>query len=85
MAEWPRARSDCQTTGKGVSVLIAVREFGNIEGSNKVGFPDRSLIQYPRGMHICDYEEKDEKKEIRLVLRRGMPMASNVISNYWST
>ena len=83
MAQWPSARPECQTTGKGVSVLIAVREFGNTEGSNKIGFSDRTLIQYPRGMHICGYEEKEgKKKEIRLVLRPGMSMASHVISNY---
>ena len=81
MAEWPSARSECQTTGKGVSVLIAVREFGNTEGSNKIGFSDRSLINSisARGMHICGYEEKEKKKGIRLVLRRGMPKVSHVI------
>ena len=76
MAEWHSASSECLTTGKRVGVLIAVREFGNTEG-NKTGIPDRSLIQYPRGLHICDYEE-EYYKGIRLVLRRGMSMASHV-------
>ena len=45
-----------------MSVLIAVREFGNTEGSNKIGIADWGLIQYPWGMHIRGYEEKEENK-----------------------
>ena len=39
--------------------------------------PVRRLIQYPWGMHICDYQQK---KDTRPVLRRGMPSAFHVIS-----
>ena len=39
----------------------------------KVNTPDRSLIQYPWGMHICDYQQKKKKKDTRPVLSRGMP------------
>ena len=55
VAEWSSASSECQKNkvGKRVGVLFAVGKFGNSEG-NKNAFPDRSLIQYPRGMHICN-------------------------------
>ena len=62
MAKWLNTLSKCQ---KVVGVLIGEREFGNTEGY-KIRFPDWSLIQYPRGIHICDYDE--EKKGIRMVL-----------------
>ena len=43
----------------------------------KVISPDRTLLQYPWGMHICDYQQK---KDTRQVLRRGMPSAFHVTS-----
>ena len=27
-----------------------------------VDSPDQSLIQYPRGMHICDYQQKEDTR-----------------------
>ena len=45
--------------GESEGVLIAVRVLGNTEGY-KIRIPDRSLIRYAWGMHICDYDE--EKK-----------------------
>ena len=59
-----------------MGVLIAVREFGSSAG-HKIGVPDRSLIQYPWGMHICDYQQQ-QKIDIVLVFRRVMPTATHV-------
>ena len=42
-------------------VLFAEKEFGNTE-EHKIRFPDRSLIQYPCGIHTCDYDEEKYKK-----------------------
>ena len=49
-----------QKVGDSVGVLIAVRNVLNTE-AHKIEFPDRSLIQFPWGMHICYYDK--EKKE----------------------
>ena len=51
-----------QKVGDSVGVLIAVRNVLNTE-AHKIKFPDRSLIQFPWGMHICDYDEEKKKKE----------------------
>ena len=53
--------SECQVAGVSVGVQITVREFENTEG-HEIRFTDQSLVQYPWGMHICDYEE--EKRAI---------------------
>ena len=47
-----------------MGVLIAGSKSGNIEG-HKIEFPDWSLLQYPRGMHICAgcEEEKQQQKK----------------------
>ena len=55
-----------------------VYEFSSGQGSLemrkgiKVISPDRRFLQYPWGMHICDYQQK---KDSRPVLRCGMPKA----------
>ena len=54
--------SECQIAGVSVGVQITVREFENTEGY-EIRFPDQSLVQYPCGIHICDYEK--EKKITR--------------------
>ena len=57
VAEWSNALSECQNAGPRVGVLIAEKEFANTE-KHKIRFPDRSLIQYPCGMHTCDHDEE---------------------------
>ena len=54
------ALSECFKAGENVGVLVAIRELGNSEG-HKIRFPDRSLSQYPWGMHICDIEEENAR------------------------
>ena len=56
--------SECQIAGVSVGVQITVREFENTEG-HEIRFTDQSLVQYPWGMHICDYEEEKRKHKTR--------------------
>ena len=50
----------------------------------KVNSPDRSSLQYPWDMHICDYPQKKKKNDTSPVLRRGMPSAFHVMNRSFS-
>lgn len=51
-----------QKVGDSVGVLIAARNVLNTE-AHKIEFADRSLIQFPWGMHICYYDEEKKNKK----------------------
>ena len=67
-----------QNTSNEVFVVRKIVSLDLLEGIN-VNSPDRRLIKYPWGMHICYYQQK---KDTRPVLRRGMPSAVHVKNNY---
>ena len=61
---------------EGIWFLVGAGKFGYTEGYKSKFTRSELLIQYPWGMHICDYQQK--KKRYQPGLRRGMPSAFHV-------
>ena len=79
MAEWSNARTCSRSAGKVYGFQMGQGSSDKLKGI-KANLPDRSLIQYPWDMHICNYQQKKIKCDTSPVLRRGMPSAFHVKS-----